>query len=65
MEKSKKKIKCPKCGSEMNHHADKIIYSDSENKSKYFDEDLDGILEEHHKCPNCGATLSILEKERE
>ena len=25
---AKSKMICPKCGNEMNHHADKLIYSD-------------------------------------
>lgn len=35
---------CPACGSVMNHHADKIIYSDRGEQ-----------VEQFYQCPNCGA----------
>ncbi len=63
MEETKKKIKCPKCGNEMNHHADKIIAEVSDDNLKYYDDAFAGALEVHYKCPDCGATLSKLEKE--
>ncbi len=37
MEETKKQIECPKCGSKMNHHADKIITDVSEEDLKYYD----------------------------
>jgi predicted RNA-binding Zn-ribbon protein involved in translation (DUF1610 family) len=48
----KSKIKCPKCGAEMNHHATKIDYEvDDPN---IIDPDFGGALMEAHCCPNCG-----------
>ncbi len=40
-------IKCPECDAAMNHHADKVIYSDSGER-----------VEEFHQCPACGAAAS-------
>jgi predicted nucleic-acid-binding Zn-ribbon protein len=42
---------CPKCGAEMNHHADKIDYA-SEDES--VDTVFGGVLNEIHTCPKCG-----------
>ena len=47
----KPKIKCPKCGAEMNHHAMKIDYGGDAN---IIDPVFDGALKEAHCCPNCG-----------
>lgn len=44
---------CPVCGIEMNHHADKLVYSASEQNAE-----LGGVVEEFHSCPNCGRTES-------
>ena len=63
MEETKKKIKCPKCGNEMNHHADKIIADVSDENLNYYDDAFDEMLEEHYKCHKCGTTLSKFEKE--
>jgi rubrerythrin len=40
-------MKCPACGATMNHHADKLIYTDAGEH-----------VEEFHQCPECGATAS-------
>lgn len=45
------KMKCPQCGAEMNHHADKLLASDSESNSK-------GTVMELHSCPACGSLAS-------
>jgi ribosomal protein S27AE len=42
---------CPKCGAEMNHHADKIDYA-SEDES--VDTVFGGVLKEIYTCPKCG-----------
>jgi len=34
---------CPKCGHEMNHHADKLVYINDGER-----------LDEFHYCPYCG-----------
>lgn len=38
-------IACPSCGAVMNHHADKITYTDDGEQ-----------LNEFHQCPSCGAS---------
>ena len=45
------KIICPHCAAEMNHHADKLVYSD-------LGIDEDEALFEFHACPECGASVS-------
>ena len=49
---------CPKCGNEMNHHADKLIYSIEGREAANFDASLGGLVEETHGCPGCGAVAS-------
>jgi ribosomal protein S27AE len=49
---SEKKMICPRCGFEMNHHAFKIDYEpDSASK---IDPAFGGVLKETHTCPHCG-----------
>lgn len=49
------KMICPKCGTQMNHHADKLDYTIALTKLNVVDPNLGGILEEVHTCPkpNC------------
>lgn len=49
------KLKCPGCGAEMNHHAEKIDYSTALGDPRSMDPDLGGVIEEVHTCPKCGA----------
>jgi ribosomal protein S27AE len=49
------KMICTKCGNEMNHHADKLIYSTEANAMAKIDPSLGGLIEETHHCPGCGA----------
>jgi len=58
MRDEKKKMKCPDCGVEMNHHADKVDYSAALKDPKIMDPDLGGVVEEFHTCPECGKTHS-------
>jgi len=46
-------LSCPKCGTTMNHHANKLVYA-----GKGPDGKLDEMLEEFHRCPNCGTGVS-------
>ena len=55
---SANKIRCPKCGDEMNHHAEKLIYSSEDEKG--YVPTFGGSVEEVHACPNCGASVSRL-----
>jgi len=57
---AKVKMICPKCGGEMNHHADKLIYDTSANKSVKNDPSFGGLIEETHNCSSCGAVASRL-----
>jgi predicted RNA-binding Zn-ribbon protein involved in translation (DUF1610 family) len=58
MAKQKSKMICPKCGAEMNHHADKLIYPASTEDVKKINAALGGMIEETHGCPACGAVES-------
>lgn len=50
------KMICPRCGAEMNHHAEKIDYTAALDEEGAVDEETGGILEEIHTCPKCGDT---------
>ena len=52
---TKRKMTCPKCGDEMNHHAEKLIYSTETSDARTIDPFLGGLIEENHSCPSCGA----------
>jgi len=45
-------LMCPECGTEMNHHADKLIYEGNLRP------DLGGVIQELYRCPACGAGAS-------
>jgi ribosomal protein S27AE len=47
---------CPRCGSKMNFHAEKITSSSPEDAG--YDPVLGGAVEELHACPSCGAGAS-------
>jgi predicted RNA-binding Zn-ribbon protein involved in translation (DUF1610 family) len=52
-----KKMLCPDCGVEMNHHAMKIDYTAStEGDDSTIDPETGGRLMEAHSCPQCGQT---------
>jgi ribosomal protein S27AE len=44
------KMKCPDCGAEMNHHADKLVYDAAPGEET----DESGLILESHACPVCG-----------
>jgi predicted RNA-binding Zn-ribbon protein involved in translation (DUF1610 family) len=52
------KLQCPKCGAEMNRHAEKLVYSDRRDDGHQFDPMLGGVIEETHACPACGNVES-------
>jgi predicted RNA-binding Zn-ribbon protein involved in translation (DUF1610 family) len=52
------KLKCPDCGVEMNHHAEKIDYTSGLDEPEAIDADFGGIPEEVHSCPQCGKALT-------
>lgn len=45
---------CPKCGSAMNHQADKLVYPTTREEEASMTVAFDGVLEEVFACPNCG-----------
>ena len=58
MEKAKSKMICPKCGDEMNHHADKLVDPVTPEDRKHVNATLGGVIEETHCCPGCGAVAT-------
>lgn len=52
------KMICPRCGVEMNRHAEKVDYSSGLADPEAADQDFGGVVEEFHTCPECGQTLS-------
>jgi predicted RNA-binding Zn-ribbon protein involved in translation (DUF1610 family) len=48
------RMRCPRCGAEMNHHANKVDYSAGRDEPNVSDQDFHGVLVEVHQCPNCG-----------
>ena len=49
-------MKCPRCGAEMNHHADKVDYAAALENPAAADPAFGGLLEEVFTCPGCGRT---------
>ena len=58
MPKQKEKMKCPECGLEMNHHAEKLTEPVNAEEARLADPALGGIIEEVHTCPECGHAAS-------
>jgi ribosomal protein S27AE len=52
-EASRRGMRCPKCGAQMNAHAEKLIVTANSSEPGY-DPELGGFLEETNACPNCG-----------
>jgi ribosomal protein S27AE len=48
------KMICPRCGTRMNRHADKLVATMSPRDLADVDPDLGGVVEETHACRNCG-----------
>ena len=46
---------CPRCGAEMNHHADKALYFTEADEARSVDLATSAFVEEIHACPKCGA----------
>ena len=51
-------MKCPRCGAEMNHQADKLVHPVTREEAARMTPALDGVIEEVHACPNCGRIES-------
>ena len=54
------KMICPKCGAEMNHHADKLVEPVNSEELKHVNPSLGGVVKDVHACPKCGAVESRL-----
>jgi len=50
------KMVCPACGALMNHHAEKLRYSEALADPRAVDHEFGAVLMETHACPNCGKT---------
>ena len=49
---------CPKCGGEMNHHADKVVHPATTEEATKINPVFGGLVEETHACPACGAVAA-------
>ena len=58
MAKAKKKMICPDCQVDMNHHCDKVVFSMHTPPAGSVDLSLGGVIEEFHTCPKCGGGAS-------
>ena len=47
-------LRCPKCGTEMNHQADKLVQPLTQDEVVTVGSTLDGLLERVFACPSCG-----------
>jgi hypothetical protein len=55
---TKRKMICPSCKVEMNHHCDKLVYNAGTQEAGAADAKLGGTIEEFHTCPECGGGAS-------
>ena len=51
-------MRCPRCGAEMNHQADKLVHPVSQEEAARITPALDGVIEQVFACPNCGRIES-------
>lgn len=58
MAETKKKMTCPNCQVEMNHHSDKLVYATDSRQAAATDPSLGGFIDEFHTCPKCGGAAS-------
>ena len=52
------RLRCPRCGTDMNRHAEKLVHPDNAADARRLDPILGGLLEETHACPGCGNVES-------
>jgi predicted RNA-binding Zn-ribbon protein involved in translation (DUF1610 family) len=57
MPSATERLRCPRCGAQMNRHAEKLVYGHISG-SPADDALLGGHLEETHACPGCGNVLA-------
>ena len=58
MVETSRKMICPNCQVEMNHHCDKLVYATDVPPAGAIDPNLGGFIEEFHTCPKCGSGAS-------
>ena len=51
-------MRCPDCGVEMNHHADKPVDPVSADEAARIDPVLGALVAEAHTCPECGKAYT-------
>ena len=56
-------MKCPRCGAEMNHQADKLVHPVTKEEVASMTPALDGVIERVFACPGCGWIDSRRESE--
>ena len=47
-------LRCPRCDTVMNRHAEKVVHADNPDDLALVDPALGGVLEQTHACPGCG-----------
>jgi ribosomal protein S27AE len=62
---SGERMRCPRCGAAMNHHADKVLYFNEGDENRSPDSGSGSFIEEIHGCPSCGASASRPANDRE
>ena len=50
---TRERIKCPRCGAQMNRHAEKVDYSAARDRMDSLEKELGGVITEFHTCPGC------------
>ncbi len=53
-----RKMICPRCGAEMNHHGNKLVYDIDRQGPRQIDPNLGGFVDEFHTCPKCSAAAT-------
>ena len=51
------RMRCADCGTEMNHHADKLVYGAAPDEAPGAADEA-GVVIEAHACPDCGRTAT-------
>lgn len=54
----RKPMKCPRCGVQMNAHAERLLEPRSLEEARSADPILGGVVEECFSCPGCGWAAS-------
>lgn len=48
-----RKMRCPRCGAAMNHHANKLVSPTEPDADGNIDPVFGGMIQETHTCPAC------------